>query len=93
MLLNYLGKENFRDNQRPEDDDPKNEPFCPFALPEEDFGEMMFAKRFNPDGSSSPPVLPNPSSVSVGSGGRKKGAIDDADGELVRTAASALLLT
>lgn len=79
--LNISLKENFLDGQRPEDGDSKNEPFCPFTLPEEEFGEMMFAKRFKPEGSSSPMLLPNNSSVSGGAGIRRQSAVDDTDGE------------
>ncbi|KAI9684386.1 MAG: hypothetical protein M1829_002196 [Trizodia sp. TS-e1964] len=31
--------------------------YFPFSLPEDEFGEMMFAKRLKPEGSSSPPTL------------------------------------
>lgn len=74
-------QENFLDNQRPEDGDSKDEPFCPFTLPEEEFGEMMFAKRFKPEGSSSPMLLPNSSSAIGGTGGRRPSFVDDTDGK------------
>ncbi|EEP78794.1 conserved hypothetical protein [Uncinocarpus reesii 1704] len=45
-----------------EDVDVSNEPYCPFSLEEEEYGDMMFERRLAPDGSSSPPPsLPLPS--------------------------------
>lgn len=81
VLLNCSSKENFFDDQRPKTDDSKNEPFCPFTLPEDEFGEMMFAKRFKPEGSSSPPILPYHPSAGSGAGARRQSAVEDTDGE------------
>lgn len=41
-------------------DDAENakELYCPFELPDEEFGEMMFERRLARDGSSSPPGSP-----------------------------------
>lgn len=82
IFAKLLGlQENFLDDQKPEDGDSKNEPFCPFTLPEEEFGEMMFAKRFKPEGSSSPMLLPNHSSAIGGMGIGRQSVVDDTDGE------------
>ena len=81
-MAKLLGlQENFLDDHTPEDGHSKNEPFCPFTLPEEEFGEMMFAKRFKPEGSSSPMLLPNNSSAVGGAGTRTQSVVDDTDGE------------
>lgn len=85
-------QENFLDDQRPEDTDSKDEPFCPFTLPEEEFGEMMFAKRFKPEGSSSPMLLPNNSSVVGGAGTRRQSVVDDTDGEPSSTSRIGILV-
>ena len=41
-------------NDLPDDNGNVAELYCPFSLPEEEYGDMMFAKRLKPDGSSSP---------------------------------------
>ncbi|KAK2764318.1 hypothetical protein FQN54_009010 [Arachnomyces sp. PD_36] len=46
-----------------DDSDPSKELYCPFELPEDEFGDMMFARRLAPDGFSSPPMSINRSSV------------------------------
>ncbi|MCJ1396297.1 hypothetical protein MMC18_009186 [Xylographa bjoerkii] len=43
----------------PEDNDPRKEPFVPFGLPGNDFGDLMFERRLASPGSSSPPSLPD----------------------------------
>ncbi|KAI9672543.1 MAG: hypothetical protein M1817_003309 [Caeruleum heppii] len=40
-----------------ETDDPTKEPFHPFSLPEDDFGDAMWDARLAPAGSSSSPAL------------------------------------
>ncbi|KAL1955574.1 hypothetical protein VTO42DRAFT_8453 [Malbranchea cinnamomea] len=35
-------------------EDSANEPYCPFQLPEDEYSEMMFERRLNPDGTASP---------------------------------------
>ena len=80
-FANCSSKENFFDDQKPKNDDSKNEPFCPFTLPDDEFGEMMFAKRFKPEGSSSPLLLPNHPSAGSGAGARRQSAVEDTDGE------------
>ncbi|PGH32647.1 MRG-binding protein [[Emmonsia] crescens] len=36
--------------------EPAQEPYCPFQLPYDEYGEMMFERRLAPEGSSSPPM-------------------------------------
>lgn len=65
------------------DDDPNKQPFCPFALPEDEYRDMMFAKRLAPDGTSSPPLLTHQLSSIVVEGGRaarRYSTVDDTDG-------------
>jgi len=38
----------------------KKESFFPFSLPDEEFGDLMFAKRLATDGSTSPTAAANP---------------------------------
>ena len=40
----------------PDDNGNVVELYCPFSLPEAEYGDLMFAKRLKPDGSSSPPA-------------------------------------
>lgn len=80
IFLNRSSQENFLDDQPLEDGAAENEAFCPFTLPDEEFGEMMFSKRFKPDGSSSPLLLPNQTSVSGGTGVRGRSVVEDTDG-------------
>ncbi|EDN02903.1 predicted protein [Histoplasma mississippiense (nom. inval.)] len=39
-----------------DDSEPAQEPYCPFQLPYDEYGEMMFKRRLAPEGSSSPPM-------------------------------------
>ena len=80
VAKSLASQENFFFDERPEDSDSKNEPYCPFTLPEEEFGEMMFAKRFKPEGSSSPMLLPNNSLAIDGAGAQRQSVVDDTDG-------------
>ena len=48
--------------------------FCQFSLPDDEYGEMMFAKRLAPEGSISPPSFES----DVDSLGQN--TIDDTDG-------------
>ena len=41
-------------NDIPDDDGEPIELYSPFSLPEDEYGELMFAKRINEDGSESP---------------------------------------
>lgn len=45
-----------------DDVESPRELYCPFELPQEEFGEMMFERRLARDGSSSPPASPRPAS-------------------------------
>lgn len=58
-------------------DDAENakELYCPFELPDEEFGEMMFERRLARDGSSSPPGSPRAES-------RRGSTAPDTDGML-----------
>lgn len=64
------------------DDDPAKQPFCPFALPEDEYWDMMFAKRLAPEGTSSPPLLAHQlsgMSVEGGRAARRYSTVDDTD--------------
>ena len=41
-------------NDPPDDNGEPVELYSPFSLPEDEYGDLMFAKRLDPDGSSSP---------------------------------------
>lgn len=65
------------------EDDPAKQLFHPFALPEDEYWGMMFAKRLAPDGTSSPPLLAHQLSgmpVEVGRAARRYSTVDDTDG-------------
>lgn len=65
------------------DDDPAEQPFHPFALPDDEYWDMMFAKRLEPEGTSSPPILAHQLSgiaVEVGRAARRYSTVDDTDG-------------
>ncbi|KAK2801959.1 hypothetical protein FQN50_007515 [Emmonsiellopsis sp. PD_5] len=49
------------------------EPYCLFELPEDEYGDMMFERRINPEGSMSPPMS--------GIGSRRPSTIADTDGK------------
>ncbi|KAI9788035.1 MAG: DASH complex subunit ask1 [Peltula sp. TS41687] len=73
----------FDDDEDDDDDDddsedPSKEPFRPFALPEDEYGEMMFSRRLASEASSSPSILDKPVPASAakrggGRGGRSSG--------------------
>lgn len=54
--------------------------FRQFSLPDDEYGEMMFAKRLAPEGSFSPPSLQRQPSVESYDGTRRQSTIDDTDG-------------
>ena len=65
------------------DGDPAKQPFCPFSLPEDDYSDMMFAKRLASDGSSSPPLLAHQfsaASIEGARAARRYSTVDDTDG-------------
>ncbi|GAD96536.1 CT20 family protein [Paecilomyces variotii No. 5] len=45
-----------------EDADPSKEPYCPFELPEDEYGDMMFARRLAVEASLSPTTSGQPES-------------------------------
>jgi MRG-binding protein len=53
------------------DSDPHEEPFHEFILPEEEYGDSMFDRRLNPEGTSSPPLLEKRRSPARKRGGRR----------------------
>ena len=65
------------------DGDPAKQPFCPFSLPEDDYSDLMFAKRLASDGTSSPPLLAHQfsgASVDGTRAVRRYSTVDDTDG-------------
>ena len=57
------------------------EPFVDFNLPEEDYWDMMFARRLAPAGTSSPPALPFQTFGSPATRpGRRHSTVDDSEG-------------
>ncbi|KAG5291932.1 CT20 family protein [Histoplasma ohiense] len=54
------------------DSEPAQEPYCPFQLPYDEYGEMMFKRRLAPEGSSSPPM-------SIAGGSVRASTIADTD--------------
>lgn len=63
-----------------DDAEGSQELYCPFELPDEEFGEMMFARRLVKDGSSSPVA-------SQGVESRRGSAAPDTDGTFSRDSA------
>lgn len=64
------------------DSDPAKQPFCSFALPEDEYGDMMFARRLEPEGTSSPPILAHQlsgMSIEGGRAARRYSTVDDTD--------------
>ena len=61
--------------------DPADETFYDFVLPQDDFEDMMFARRLAPDGSTSPPLLAHQLSKERRSMKRRQSTVDDTDGE------------
>lgn len=68
----FLSKESYIPDPT-DDSDPSKELYCPFELPEEEYGDMMFARRLAPDGSSSPPMSATRSS-------QRASTVPDTDG-------------
>lgn len=57
-----------------DEQDDGNEFYCPFKLPESEYGEMMWERRLDLDGSSSPPISP------VGANSIRGSTVADTDG-------------
>lgn len=65
------------------DGDPSKQPFHAFVLPEDEYWDMMFAKRLAPEGTTSPPLLGHQlsgTSVEGGRAARRYSTVDDTDG-------------
>lgn len=65
------------------DGDPAKQPFYEFKLPQDDYSDMMFAKRLASDGPSSPPLLAHQfsgTSVEGARVARRYSTVDDTDG-------------
>ena len=65
------------------DGDPAKQPFCAFTLPEDEYLDMMFARRLAPEGTSSPPLLSHQlsgMSLEGGRAARRYSTVDDTDG-------------
>ena len=80
-LAYYIMKENDVRIDNLDDKDPRKEPFYGFALPEDDYGEAMAARRIAPEGSQSPPALPQSESSRSASGTRRQSTIEDTEGK------------
>lgn len=52
-----------------------SELYCPFELPEDEYGDLMFARRLALEGSSSPATSGHPES-------RRGSTVADTDGQL-----------
>ena len=68
-------------------EDPKSdeaeEPFYEFALPDENYSDLTFARRLDPEAPSSPPLLPHQLSntpIESGRAARRYSTVDDTDG-------------
>lgn len=65
------------------DDEADEQPFYPFALPEDEYRDMMFARRLASEETSSPPLLAHQLSgmfVEGGRAARRYSTVDDTDG-------------
>lgn len=74
-------KENDVRNDNYDDKDSRKEPFHSFALPEDEYGEAMAARRVAPGGSQSPPALLQSESSGSASGTRRQSTIEDTEGK------------
>lgn len=54
LTLIHYGQEDPFAAEAAEEQGPSDESYCPFELPEDEYGEMMFERRLAPDGSVSP---------------------------------------
>lgn len=69
-----------------DDGDGSRELYCPFELPEDEYGEMMFERRLAMEGSASP-------EQSVQGDSRRPSTVADTDGSFFRVLYSIALLT
>lgn len=65
--------------------DPAEEPFCDFILPDEDYRDMTFARRLEAEGTSSPPSLPYQLTGGLGRAARRHSTVEDTDGPTLHT--------
>ena len=82
-MLTYYYQENDTGNIEADWTDPIKDPFFEFALPNDDYGDMAFARRLAPEGSQSPPTLSNPIPSGRSSTNRRQSTIDDTDGTYI----------
>ena len=54
LILVHYGQEDPFASEAAEEQELSDDLYCPFELPEEEYGEMMFERRFAPYGSASP---------------------------------------
>ena len=80
--LYFIMKENDVRYDNYDKEDARKEPFYSFALPEDDYGEDMAARRLAREGSQSPPALPPSESSGSASGTRRQSTIEDTEGKL-----------
>lgn len=57
-----------------DDADPSKEPYCPFELPEDEYGDLMFERRLAVEASLSPTTSGPPES-------RRGSTVADTDGQ------------
>ena len=61
--------------------DVTKEPYVDFDLPDEEYSDMIFARRLAPAGTSSPPALPfQMSRGTAAQAGRRNSTVDDSEG-------------
>ena len=61
--------------------DVTDEPYVDFGLPDEDYSDMIFARRLAPAGTSSPPALPfQMSGGTTSQAGARHSTVDDSEG-------------
>ena len=65
-----------------DDKTPANEPFFGFALPDDEYGEEIVARRVAREGSDSPPALQHDELGGSGPVTRRQSTIDDTEGKL-----------
>ncbi|KAL8712027.1 MAG: hypothetical protein Q9220_003723 [cf. Caloplaca sp. 1 TL-2023] len=76
-------RENTFSHRGSPDSGENDEPYCPFILPKEDFGQMVFDRRLAPEGSTSPPGATPPPSASSTSAAvtRRASTVEDTEGD------------
>lgn len=64
-----------------QENDVDDEPLSEFALPKDDYGDLMDVRRFAPEGSQSPSAMSNPTPTGRSSRNRRYSTMDDTDGK------------